>query len=80
EGLLRRAVFACYDPRDDHRALAEIDGLPPAERGQHFDALRAHDRTRRELSAVEVSVPSGRPAFRTVLRALGFGVVADTTG
>ena len=80
EDLLRRAVFACYDARDDHRALAEIDGLPLAERGQHFDALRAHYRTRREFSAVEVLAPSDRPAFRALLRALGFGVVAGTTG
>ncbi|MGH8598616.1 MAG: DUF3410 domain-containing protein, partial [Gammaproteobacteria bacterium] len=80
EDLLRRAVFACYDVRDDHRALAEIDGLPLAERGQHFDALRAHYRTRRELSAVEVLAPSDRPAFRALLHALGFGVVANTTG
>jgi len=80
EDFLRQAVFACYDARDDHRALAEIDGLPLAERGQHFDALRAHYRTRREFSAVEVLAPSDRPAFRALLRALGFGVVADTTG
>ncbi|MGH8546210.1 MAG: DUF3410 domain-containing protein, partial [Gammaproteobacteria bacterium] len=78
EDLLRRAVFACYDPRDDHRALAEIDGLPPAERGQHFDALRAHYRARSEFSAVEVLAPSDRPAFRALLRALGFGVGAGT--
>ncbi|MGH8515464.1 MAG: DUF3410 domain-containing protein, partial [Gammaproteobacteria bacterium] len=78
EDLLRRAVFACYDARDDHRALAEIAGLPPAERGQHFDSLRAHYRARREFSAVEVLAPSDRPAFRALLRALGFGVVADT--
>ncbi|MDQ3564082.1 MAG: 4-phosphoerythronate dehydrogenase [Pseudomonadota bacterium] len=80
EDLLRRAVFACYDPRDDHRALAEIDGLPLAERGPHFDALRAHYRARREFSAVEVLAPSDRPAFRALLRALGFGVAADTAG
>ncbi|MGH8595155.1 MAG: DUF3410 domain-containing protein, partial [Gammaproteobacteria bacterium] len=78
EDLLRRAVFASYDVRDDHRALAEIAGLPLAKRGQHFDALRAHYRTRRELSAVEVLAPSDRPALRAVLRALGFRVVADT--
>ncbi|MGH8533270.1 MAG: 4-phosphoerythronate dehydrogenase [Gammaproteobacteria bacterium] len=77
EDLLRRAVFACYDPRDDHRALAKIDGLPLAERGRHFDALRAQYRTRREFSAVAVLAPSDRLAFRAVLRALGFGVVTE---
>ncbi|MFH0342180.1 MAG: 4-phosphoerythronate dehydrogenase [Chromatiales bacterium] len=78
--LLRQAVFACYDARDDHRALAEIDGLELTERGQHFDALRANYRTRRAFGAAEVVVPPGRPALRALLRALGFGVVADTAG
>ncbi|MGH8507359.1 MAG: 4-phosphoerythronate dehydrogenase [Gammaproteobacteria bacterium] len=71
---VREAALACYNPRDDHRALAALTGLPLPERGGYFDALRANYRSRREFSAAEVSVPPGRPALRALLRVLGFGV------
>lgn len=72
--IIRRAVFASYDARQDDGALRRMLGLDAEARGRYFDGLRNQYRVRREFG-VGVSIRCGGPAPSATLAALGFNVL-----
>ncbi len=70
--VLWEAVRQVYDIEADDRRLRAGAGLADAERGAHFEALRAQYPMRREFRCTHAVLEPHRPAVATVLRALGF--------
>ena len=72
DDILRTIVSACYDIERDDRALREVGGVPPDERGQFFARLRGEYRIRREFSSTIVEIPPSMLHLTETLRSIGF--------
>lgn len=70
--ILRAAVLACYDPRDDDLLLRRA--VRSDDPGAAFDRLRKAYRARREFANLHLQLPPGREALARRLRALEFQV------
>lgn len=77
EDLVCHAVLDSYDPRADDRALRRVLELPEPERARYFHELRDHYALRREFPARAVCLPRAAGEAATLLRRLGFRVLAD---
>lgn len=77
EDAIRMAVLASYDVRTDSSALRQILELEPEQRGEYFDELRSHYRTRREFDSLQVKLPSGSVKLAKKLADLGFSVTLN---
>ena len=73
---LRRALLACYDPRDDddrlRGAFSEAESKGETV-GQAFDQLRKQYPVRREPQSLQVNVPAGSSLLEPLAHA-GFRV------
>jgi erythronate-4-phosphate dehydrogenase len=72
--ILRQAVLACYDAREDAAAFKRAMAEGAEERGVRFDALRRNYRQRREFCAYDARLPLSRDLAARTLRRMGFKV------
>jgi erythronate-4-phosphate dehydrogenase len=75
--ILRQAVLACYDAREDVAAFKRAMAEGVGERGARFDALRRNYRQRRELCAYDAQLPPSRERAARTLRRMGFKVNSE---
>jgi erythronate-4-phosphate dehydrogenase len=74
EDLVKTLVARAYDIRLDDAAVRAIADLPPEQRGEAFDRLRATYRVRLEFRHTKVIVPVDCSAIRDTIGGLGFTV------
>jgi erythronate-4-phosphate dehydrogenase len=72
EDVLRDLVLTVYDIEADDQRLRAIVGLPPAERGPHFDRLRKTYPIRREFPNTTVDTATIDDRTRAKIAGLGF--------
>ena len=75
--MLHRLVFDSYDIRADDARLRKMLALSREEQPVYFDRLRKEYPVRREFSASSVRVDGAGCECETLLRGLGFPVVAS---
>ncbi len=74
EALIRMAVLAAYDVRNDSESLRFLHGMRAQHRADHFDALRKQYPVRREFPSMVVRLPRHKITLTARLERLGFGV------
>ena len=72
EDVVRAAISAVYDIKEDDRALRGVFADTARDAGARFDLLRKTYKQRREFSHTTVVLPSGRDALSGKMANLGF--------
>ena len=73
ENVIRKAVLAAYDPREDDQKLRKIIGLSPKKRRKYFERLRQRYPVRWEFDNYRVDLPGDGDKIQKILKNLGFG-------
>ncbi|OMH25918.1 4-phosphoerythronate dehydrogenase PdxB [Motiliproteus sp. MSK22-1] len=72
QGLQRRLVNLCYDPREDHQRLMRTLHLDPMARAREFDRLRKEYPMRREFGSLKITGITPGHKLYDALHATGF--------
>ena len=72
--ILKKAIRASYDIRDDDMRMRALRGFDNKERAKAFDHLRKHYPERRDFCGIKVSLHASAGALQKTLSELGFRV------